>query len=183
LNIRCIMNKVLLRIVQFNFYALFVGVLFYLVSDVFVTVDYSIGSWVFNLYASLLIFGLVVLYFFVILNIGPVKPISDDSKSGMFIILFLAYSFLLAFVVFGSIPKIIHNFYSIEGSIELTIERKTDTRTRRECSPSVEVEEVTLFLDNHICVSNSLFDKLKVGSKVIAYGQISNVGIEINDLR
>jgi hypothetical protein len=177
------MNKVLLRVVQFNFYALAVGLLFYLVSDVFVIADNSIGSWIFNLYASLFIFGLVVLYIFVILNIGPVKPVSDGSKSGMFIILFLGYSFLLAIVIFGSIPKIIHYFYSSEGSIELTIESKADTRTRGKCSPSIEVEEITFFPDNHICVSNSVFDKLNVGSKIIAYGQISKVGIEINHLR
>jgi len=157
--------------------------IFSIFSNVVVTADYSIGSWVFNLYAIFFVFGLVVLYFFVMLNKGPIKPISNDLKNGMFIIMVLGYGFLLAFVIFGGLPKIIHSFSSNEGSIELTIASKTDTRTRGRCAPSIEVEEVTFIFDNHICVSNSVFDKLKVGSKITAYGKISTVGIEINHVR
>ncbi|MEW6996029.1 hypothetical protein AADZ84_17490 [Colwelliaceae bacterium MEBiC 14330] len=176
MNIGYIVNKV----IQINFLVLPIGLLTSIVSDVLVIADYSLGSWLLNLYVFLFILGLVVLYLFVIKNIGTKLPINNSSKRGMFILLFSGYIFFLSFFVFGTVPKIIHYITSSEGIIELTIESKTDIRTRGKCSPSVQVEEITFFLDNHICVSNLNFDKLQVGNKIIGFGKISKVGIELS---
>ena len=101
----------------------------------------------------------------------------------MFFIMLLGYGFLLAFAIFGSLPKLLHGFSSSEGAIELTVEGKSNIRTRGECSPHIEVKEVTFFLDNHICVSDSVFDELMVGGKVTVYGKVSKYGLEVNHIR
>jgi Na+-translocating ferredoxin:NAD+ oxidoreductase RnfE subunit len=177
------MNKFIRRIIQLNFLVLPVAVIFSILSDVHVVADSSVGSWLFNLYTTFFIFGLVVLYFFVILNKGTIKPISNDIKNGMFFIMLLGYGFLLAFAIFGSLPKLLHGFSSSEGTTELTVEGKSNIRTRGECSPHIEVKEVTFFLDNHICVSDSVFDELMVGGKVTVYGKVSKYGLEVNHIR
>ena len=156
---------------------------FSILSDVHVIVDYSIGSWMFNFYTVLFVSNLFAFYFLYVLNKGRFIHLGSIWKGANFITLPIGYGLFLAWVVFGGIPKLIHNFSSNEGSIELTVERKINYEYRGRCTPRIEAEEVTFFMNSYICVPSSVFDALSKGDKVMGYGKVSIFGVEINDVR
>ena len=163
---------------------IFAGNYLSIFSDIRVLVDNSIGSWVFNLYIFLFLFGLLSFSSFYYFNKKIFKQVRKTWKKSYFVTMPLLYALFLAIATFGGLPKFIHNFYSTKGSVELTVIEKKDTMYEGRCTPRVIVKEVTYNIsDGYICLSTLVFDKLHVGSKVVAYGQVSSFGIEIVKVR
>lgn len=176
--------KIVLRsIFLLNLFLLPVGIWFSILSDVRVINDYSIGSWTFNFYVTLLLVNLASFYCLYATDKKRFNLVKIKWKNSNFVLIPIAYGLFLAWFTFSGLPKFLHNFTSSEGTIELTITSKFDYEYRGRCTPRVKVEEVTVFMKSYICVSKPLFDTLNIGSKVMGYGHISNYGIEILEVR
>ncbi|MBU1309210.1 MAG: hypothetical protein KKE30_06735 [Gammaproteobacteria bacterium] len=158
---------------------LFAGGYLSIFSDVRVTVDNSSGTWIFSLYVFLLVLGLCSFSCLYFLNKSNFSDVRKNWKHTLFLVLPIVFAGWLAAATFGGLPKVLHHFYASNGVIELTVIKMESVAYKGRCAPRVEVKEVTFFIKKHICLSESVYGNLELGSKIRVFGQISPFGIEV----
>ena len=158
---------------------LFAGGYLSIFSDVRVTVDNSSGTWIFSLYVFLLVFGLFSFGCMYFLNKSHFSEVRRNWKNTHFLVLPIVFAGWLAAATFGGLPKLLHHFYASDGTTELTVVEMESVIFKGRCAPRVVVKEVTFFIKQHICLSESVYGNLELGSKIRVFGQISPFGIEV----
>lgn len=171
------------RVVGFVYFIfLFSGGYISIFSDVRVTVENAPGTWFFSLYVSLLLLGLCSFSCLYFLNKSNFSDVRKNWKHTHFLVLPIVYASWLALATFGGLPKVLHHFYASNGVVELTVIKLESVAYKGRCTPRVSVKEVSFFINEHICLSESLYGNLELGSKVRVFGQISPFGIEVAEI-
>jgi hypothetical protein len=161
---------------------LFAGGYLSIFSDVRVTVDNSSGTWLFSLYVFLLVLGLCSFGCMYFLNKSHFSEARRNWKGAYLVILPVVFAGWLETATFGGLPKFLHHFYASNGTTELTVVKMESVIFKGRCAPRVVVKEVTFFIKQHICLSESVYGNLDLGSKIRAYGRISPFGIEVAEI-
>jgi len=168
------------RVVGFVYFIfLFFGGYISIFSDVRVIVENALGTWLFSLYVSLLLLGLCSFSCLYLLNKSSFSDVLKNWKHTHFLVLPIVYASWLALATFGGLPKVLHHLYASNGVVELTVIKMESVAYKGRCTPRVSVKEVSFFIKQHICLSESVYGNLKLGSKIQVFGQISPFGIEV----
>lgn len=171
------------RVVSFVYFIfLLSGGYISIFSDVRVTVENAPGTWFFSLYVSLLLLGLCSFSCLYFLNKNNFSDARKNWKNTHFLVLPIVFAGWLAAATFGGLPKLLHHFHASNGVVELTVIKMESAAYEGRCAPRVSVKEVTFFIKQHICLSESVYGNLELGSKIRVFGQVSPFGIEVAEI-
>jgi len=87
-------------------------------------------------------------------------------------------SLVLAFAAFSGLPAVLHHLTSEAGSIELTVDRKTEAYSHYRCSPALFMKEFTWPLSKPVCPGMDVYKKLEQGDVVTVHGEVSSFGVQ-----
>lgn len=183
MRIGFIVNKGLLFLSLAIFIFVFAGMFYSLLSDVKVIASHDFDSSLFIYFISAFFLGLLVFVFCYFQNKSSFKHLKNSWKMHYYLSMPAIYAVLLLFTTFGALPKGLHNIFSVNDSIELTVIEKIDNNSRGKCAPRIIVKEITFSPNGHICISEDDFNKVQVGRKFTGIGLISNFGIELISIR
>lgn len=170
-------------IVMFYF-AIFSALIFVmsLVLDLFSSINLSFDinmKWIsfYAVYSTLCMLCLVSF----LCNPDLSKCFSLKKSFGKFINYFLVITILSAFLIFIGVPKLLHVSTRNEGERVVTVIKKTSGGARVGCSPRLRIKEFN-FYSRSICAGVGVWNALQVGDQITVTGQLSDYGVNINQI-
>jgi hypothetical protein len=162
------------------FFPAFALSIFGMFSEVRTTVGYE-RYWnvSFGILSILMLSSSMVAFF------GPQRIQTDGAiKSRLALIAGgLICSVLFAYgAIYSGVPIILHHATATPGSILVTVASKHDTYRKRACSPRLEIEEFSVSDKSYLCVSESAYVAIQIGSKIRIKGKVSPYGVETNEI-
>ena len=80
--------------------------------------------------------------------------------------------------IFSGLPSVLHHITSQDGSVRLTVARKSDSYSRYHCSPGLFMREFTWSLTKPICPGGEIYEAIEVGDVVNVSGRVSSFGVQ-----
>ncbi len=94
------------------------------------------------------------------------------------LMLLFGFGILSATAIGSGLAKALHYLGSEKGSIEAIVISKSDLYNRRTCSPRLEIDSISFYLDNYICPNESFYQSVIIGQRIKIIGDLSKFAIE-----
>lgn len=151
---------------------------------------YAFYAWFFpsDLFVSLLvgpaILSAILAAYLVHTNLDAGKLKRAKTSKGIFFFMALTMTPILVMYSFGiGFPALITKAARPNGEVVTSVSMKEQTHSRRRCAFEVGFDSLSTPIKRDICVTQDLFDRLRVGQKVSLSVWSSSLGTRIFDIK